>query len=64
MGKDHSVTRGQMYDGTELEAGQDQVDRFLGLVDWGHVQKPHGWDDENGAFEDAEEESPQVEQQN
>jgi hypothetical protein len=31
------------------------MDRFLGLVDWGNVRKPEGWDGEQGEFDDAEE---------
>lgn len=40
----------------ELES-DDPVERFLNMVDWGHVQKPAGWDGgDNGEFDDAEEE--------
>lgn len=30
----------------------DQIERFLGLVDWGNVPKPAGWVDED-QLEDA-----------
>ncbi|WVF70564.1 hypothetical protein IAT40_005355 [Kwoniella sp. CBS 6097] len=30
----------------EVDGLADQMDRFLGMVDWGNVQKPAGWDDE------------------
>jgi hypothetical protein len=38
----------------EGEGGEevDQMERFLGLVDWGNVPKPAEWVD--GAYDDAE----------
>ena len=39
--------------GNEGEDGEvDQMERFLGLVDWGNVPKPAEWAD--GAYDDAE----------
>ena len=41
---------------TEVEEGEevDQVERFLGMVDWGNVPKPSEWA-EDGEFDDAPE---------
>ena len=47
---------------SQSEGGKDvdQMERFLGLVDWGNVPKPAEWVD--GAYDDAEgEEEGQVE---
>lgn len=39
---------------SQSEGGKDvdQIERFLGLVDWGNVPKPAEWVD--GAYDDAE----------
>jgi hypothetical protein len=41
-------------EGKGKEEGEevDQMERFLGLVDWGNVPKPAEWVD--GAYDDAE----------
>ena len=40
----------------DVEEGEevDQVERFLGMVDWGNVPKPSEWA-EDGEFDDAPE---------
>jgi hypothetical protein len=41
---------------TEAEVDQvDQVERFLGMVNWGNIPKPSEWA-EDGEFDDAAEE--------
>ena len=40
----------------EETEGQDPIERFLNLVEWGDQQKPYGWDGVPDNFEDAQEE--------
>jgi hypothetical protein len=55
-GKQQGMRKSNEVEGSDDDA-EDPVERFLGLVSWGNVRKPDGWDLEPGATEDAEEDS-------
>jgi len=54
---DAGGTEGGGADGADLAEGEDPIERFLNLVEWGDQQKPYGWDDVPEKFQDAPEEA-------